>query len=176
MGNNLPVFFIYSVYCSPNFSAIIFSSVPIRCIQNGTKNGILIFPKQLCGYFGLTPLGKRILKKLDEQKNRGLQLKEITEPGVKTELRNPVPIDKVVAPEDDIYFSADKFNDLTKRVLDGLTPGTSFSIPEVKGKKGLPRKYMIPLLNMMEEKGMVKCVGDCRVVCRDDSTTRLLSR
>ncbi|MBN1412068.1 MAG: selenocysteine-specific translation elongation factor [Spirochaetales bacterium] len=129
------------------------------------KDQILISPEQLGDDFGLSPLGKKILKKLDALENRGLQLKEITEPGAKTELRNLVRIEKAVVLEGDIFFSKDRFNALTRRILDGLSAGSVFSIPEAKEKTGLTRRYMIPLLNKMEEKGMVKREGDCRIVC-----------
>ena len=48
--------------------------------------------------------------------------------------------------------------------MEGLSSGSMFSIPEAKDKTGLSRKYIIPLLNKMEEKGMVKREGDSRVV------------
>ena len=129
------------------------------------KDRILISPEQLDGDYGLSPLAKKIMNMLEKQKNAGLQLKEIPDPGAKSELRNLARMEKVVALEGDIYFSRESFDALARVILEGLDAGTSFSIPEAKEKTGLTRRYMIPFLNKMEEKGLVKRDGDSRVVC-----------
>ena len=129
------------------------------------KDRILISPEQLGGDYGLSPLAKKIMNMLEKQKNAGLQLKEIPEPGARSELRNLARMEKVVALEGDIYFSRESFDALARVILEGLDAGTSFSIPEAKEKTGLTRRYMIPFLNKMEEKGLVKRDGDSRVVC-----------
>ncbi|WP_319416300.1 selenocysteine-specific translation elongation factor [Marispirochaeta aestuarii] len=129
------------------------------------KDRILISPEQLDGDYGLSPLAKKIMNMLKKQKNAGLQLKEIPDPGARSELRNLARMEKVVALEGDIYFSRESFDALARVILEGLDAGTSFSIPEAKEKTGLTRRYMIPFLNKMEEKGLVRRDGDSRVVC-----------
>ncbi|ORC37004.1 selenocysteine-specific translation elongation factor [Marispirochaeta aestuarii] len=129
------------------------------------KDRILISPEQLDGDYGLSPLAKKIMNMLEKQKNAGLQLKEIPDPGARSELRNLARMEKVVALEGDIYFSRESFDALARVILEGLDAGTSFSIPEAKEKTGLTRRYMIPFLNKMEEKGLVRRDGDSRVVC-----------
>ena len=129
------------------------------------KDHILISPDQLEGEAALTPLAKRLLDLLNTYDKKGVQLKDIPEPGAKTELRNLARTGKVVALEGDIYFSTGSFDVLAKSILEGLSSGSTFSIPEAKEKTGLSRRYIIPLLNKMEEKGMVKRAGDNRVVC-----------
>ncbi len=142
-----------------------------RLLEEGLKTNtvvqndqILINPEQLDGEASLSPLAKKLLDRLTESQSKGLQLKEIPEPGAKKELRNLARIEKVVALEGDIYFSTENFNALAGSVMEGLSSGSTFSIPEAKDKTGLSRKYIIPLLNKMEEKGMVKREGDSRVV------------
>ncbi|WP_319478609.1 selenocysteine-specific translation elongation factor [Marispirochaeta aestuarii] len=129
------------------------------------KDRILISPEQLGGDYGLSPLAKKIMNMLEKQKNAGLQLKEIPDPGARSELRNLARMEKVVALEGEIYFSRESFDALARVILEGLDAGTSFSIPEAKEKTGLTRRYMIPFLNKMEEKGLVRRDGDSRVVC-----------
>lgn len=126
---------------------------------------ILLSPEQMGDDFGLSPTAKKILEMLEEHRDRGLQLKEIIEPEVRKEMRNLVRIKRVVALEGEIYFSHNRFDALVRDILGDLSPGTSFSIPEAKEKTGLTRRYMIPLLNKMEENGMVKRDGDRRIVC-----------
>jgi selenocysteine-specific elongation factor len=134
----------------------------LRIVQ---KDQLLISPEQLDGDFEFSPLANKILQRLEEQKNRGVQLKEFSDPGAKRELRNLGRIGKVVALEGEIFFSTERFNTLAARILEGREAGSSFSIPEAKDLTGLTRRYMIPFLNKMEEKGMVLRDGDRRVVC-----------
>jgi selenocysteine-specific elongation factor len=129
------------------------------------KDQILISREQLEGEESLSPQAKKLLDMLHTQYTKGVQLKDITEPGAKKDLRNLARIGKVVALEGDIYFSTDTFHALARDILEGHTTGSSFSIPEAKERTGLSRRYIIPLLNKMEEKGMVKRDGDIRIVC-----------
>jgi selenocysteine-specific elongation factor len=129
------------------------------------QGNILISPEQLEERSKLSPLGKKILKLLSRKKNSGLQLKEISDPGARTELRNLALAGKVVPLEDDIYFSAGYFSRLTTILLEGLEPGSTFTIPEAKEKTGLSRRYIIPVLNKMEDMGMVRRQDARRVVC-----------
>ena len=100
------------------------------------QGSILISPEQMEERSNLSPLGKKILKMLSQKKNGGLQLKEIRDPGAKTELRNLARTGKVVPLEDEIYFSSGYFYKLTAVILEGLEPGSSFTIPEAKERTG----------------------------------------
>ncbi len=128
------------------------------------KNQLLISTDQLEKQTELSPLGKKILQLMSRQKNKGLQLKEIKEQGAKTELRHLVRMEKIVALEDEIYFSTPYFNKLVSIILESFDPGVDFSIPQAKEKTGLSRRYVIPLLNKMEHMGMLKRAGNNRVV------------
>lgn len=119
---------------------------------------------QLGGDYELSKLGKKIMEMLESTKDKGLQLKEITDPGARKELRNLVRIEKIVPLEGEIYFSRERFDEITERILSGRKAGDVFSISEAKERTGLSRRYMIPLLNKMEEKRMVRRDGDSRVV------------
>lgn len=129
------------------------------------KDQLLISPEQLEQEAPLTPLARRLLDTLSTYTQNGLQLKDIHDPGAKKELRNLTRLDKVVALEGDIYYSAENFKALAERIVAGLPSGTSFSIPEAKERTGLSRRFMIPLLNRMEEEDMVRRDGDSRTVC-----------
>ncbi|MDY7029137.1 MAG: selenocysteine-specific translation elongation factor [Spirochaetota bacterium] len=129
------------------------------------KDQLLISPEQLEQEAPLTPLARRLLDTLSTYTQNGLQLKDVHDPGAKKELRNLTRLGKVVALEGDIYYSAENFKALADRILEGLPSGSSFSIPEAKERTGLSRRYMIPLLNRMEEEGMVRRDGDSRTVC-----------
>jgi selenocysteine-specific elongation factor len=63
-----------------------------------------------------------------------------------------------------IYFAKSTFDECAQAILRGRKSGDRFSVPEAKERSGLSRKYILPLLNRMESKGLVKRLGDERVV------------
>ena len=65
-----------------------------------------------------------------------------------------------------IFFSRAAWDECVEAILRGRKPGDRFSVPEAKERSGLSRKYILPLLNRMESKGLVKRSGDERVVVR----------
>lgn len=129
------------------------------------RDQVLFSADKLNDGAALSPLASKILKMLEERKTAGVELKDIGEPGAQKTLRDLVRLGKVVPLEDGIYYSRETFDRLAASVLSGLKPGASFPIPEAKEKTGLSRKYIIPLLNKMEENGLVKRDGSERVVC-----------
>ncbi len=128
------------------------------------KEQVLLSPDQLGGDYGLSKLGEKIMQMLEERSDKGLQLKEISDPGARKELRNLIRIEKVVPLEGDIYFTRERFDTMVEAILKGRSKGEIFSIPEAKERVSLSRRYMIPLLNKMEERGLVERSGDARVV------------
>jgi selenocysteine-specific elongation factor len=128
------------------------------------REQVYLTADQLGGDYELSKLGKKIMKQLENTRDRGVQLKEITDEGARGELRNLIRIEKVVPLEGDIYFTRERFDEITDSILKGRQAGDVFSIPEAKDRTGLSRRYIIPLLNKMEEKHMVKRDGDSRVV------------
>jgi selenocysteine-specific elongation factor len=68
-----------------------------------------------------------------------------------------------------IFFARSTWEAATAAILEGRTPGDRFSVPEAKERSGLSRKYILPLLNRMEDRGLVKRSGDERVVIKTGS-------
>ncbi len=128
------------------------------------REQVYLSADQLGTDYELSKLGKKIMRMLEDSEDTGLQLKELTDPGARKELRNLIRIEKVVPLEDDIYFSRERFDEMTKKILFGRKAGDVFSIPEAKERTGLSRRYMIPLLNKMEEMHLVRRDGDARIV------------
>jgi len=67
-----------------------------------------------------------------------------------------------------IFFAHKVWAEATAAILAERKPGDRFSVPDAKERSGLSRKYILPLLNRMESKGLVKRAGDERVVIRID--------
>jgi hypothetical protein len=63
-----------------------------------------------------------------------------------------------------MFFSRAAFDDCVAAILHGHKAGERFTVTEAKERSGLSRKYILPLLNRMESRGLVKRSGDERVV------------
>ncbi|MBU1081100.1 MAG: SelB C-terminal domain-containing protein, partial [Spirochaetes bacterium] len=63
-----------------------------------------------------------------------------------------------------IFFSRAAYEACSAAILRGRKPGDRFTVPEAKERSALSRKYILPLLNRMESKGLVKRSGDERIV------------
>ncbi|OHD25523.1 MAG: hypothetical protein A2Y38_26625 [Spirochaetes bacterium GWB1_59_5] len=63
-----------------------------------------------------------------------------------------------------MFFSRVVFDDCVAAILHGRRSGDRFTVTEAKERSGLSRKYILPLLNRMETRGLVKRSGDERVV------------
>lgn len=63
-----------------------------------------------------------------------------------------------------IFIAMETWTSCVEAILSGLPAGGRFSVPQAKERSGLSRKYILPLLNKMEDKGYVKRDGDERVV------------
>jgi hypothetical protein len=65
-----------------------------------------------------------------------------------------------------IFIARSIWEEAIKAILTGCKPGDRFSVPMAKERSGLSRKYILPLLNRMEDHGLVKRSGDERIVIK----------
>jgi len=61
-------------------------------------------------------------------------------------------------------YTTETYRTMTALVLKGRAAGETFTIGDAKLHLPLSRKYMIPLLNRMEEDGFIERIGDMRKV------------
>jgi selenocysteine-specific elongation factor len=112
----------------------------------------------------VSPMGRQLLRDLQEGGTLGLELSKLKISGARNELRNLVRADLAVALDGDIYYEKQVYLDLVRSCLADLEAGGILTIARTKERSGLSRKYVIPLLNRMERDGFVKRSGDERVV------------
>ncbi len=63
-----------------------------------------------------------------------------------------------------IFMARDAFDACVEAILRGRTGGDSITVGDAKERSGLSRKYILPLLNRMEDARLVKRSGDERIV------------
>jgi selenocysteine-specific elongation factor len=108
---------------------------------------------------------EQLLKTVEASGFSGHLVKHIT----KTEKRllGQLLQKKLIIIVDSTYiYSTAVFEEIIERIIDGRAVGSTFSIAEAKDGLPLSRKYMLPLLNKMEELGFVERDGDMRRVVR----------
>jgi selenocysteine-specific elongation factor len=114
----------------------------------------------------LSPMGRQLLAELRAAGPAGLELDRLKARGSAKEMRVLARAGLAVSLDANIYYHRDTYAELTERILAGLAPGDRLPIGEAKARSGLSRKYIIPLLNRMEDDGWVRREGDERVVTR----------
>lgn len=129
------------------------------------SKGSVYVPPDLAPGEGLSKTGEALVAAAARNGKNGVELKTLSQPGAQKELRNLVRLGIFVALEDGIYYLQKTYDELKSLVLSGKTKGSRLSVPEAKDRTGLSRKYVLPLLNKMEEEGLVKRDGNERIVC-----------
>ncbi len=71
---------------------------------------------------------------------------------------------RAVSLDKGVFWHRSVYEGRTEAVLAGRAAGERFSVGEAKDRTGLSRKYVLPLLNRMEDEGLLKRDGDARVV------------
>jgi selenocysteine-specific elongation factor len=127
-----------------------------------------LFRPDLAPEQNLTPQGRELAARLRAAGKSGLELKALTVPGAQKELRDLARAGLAVSLDGNLFLSPPIYRRLAAEVIGGQPPGDRFSVPQAKERTGLTRKYMLPLLNKMESEGLVRRVGDVRVILRVD--------
>ena len=108
--------------------------------------------------------GRKILETAAAKEPEAVTPKDLTIPGAQQEIRTLVREGLLIQLEGGLYYRPEAYTSLKEMIIEGLSPGSSFTIPEAKDRVGLSRKYIIPLLNRMEADKLVRRDGDQRVV------------
>ncbi|MDY0303303.1 MAG: SelB C-terminal domain-containing protein, partial [Sphaerochaeta sp.] len=104
-----------------------------------------------------------LLKKIEGQGFEGYPVKWIAkeERTTITSLRQK---QEILIVEASFVYSERTFAEIVSRILKGKAVGTTFTIADARQHLDLSRKYMIPLLNTLEDRGYVQRMGDVRRV------------
>ena len=118
----------------------------------------------------LPQIGQQIYTLAETAGSDGFEAEKVKIPGMQKELRNMVRLGFLVPMEGKIYYTHDVYMQLMQKVVAGCDVGDRFTIPEGRDKTGLSRKYLIPLLNRMEQDGWLKRDDNDRIVLRTETT------
>lgn len=113
----------------------------------------------------ISALSKKLLAAIDASGKTGFVLSKNSIKGAASEIRQLSRAGMAVPLSESLFYSEKIYNSICKEILGGLKSGDTFDIAHAKNRTGLSRKYIIPLLNRMEEK---------KLVVREESLRRVL--
>ena len=116
----------------------------------------------------LSPTAKLIMSEAERAGKHGLDLNKTRIPGAQKELRALTRAGLIIPLAENLFLASGVMNELISAVLQGMAPNDTFDIAHTKERTGLSRKYIIPLLNKMEEKGLVERQDNLRRIIRLD--------
>jgi selenocysteine-specific elongation factor len=112
----------------------------------------------------LSPEAQKVYDEAEKAGKLGLDLGKVRIAGVHKQLRILTRAELIVPITENLFYTDRVFTQLCTLILDGLKSGDSFDIAHTKARTGLSRKYIIPLLNKMEELKMVERQDNLRRV------------
>ncbi len=111
----------------------------------------------------LTPSKKKVLDELRRLAGDGMELERITDDIKKKEIRDLVKLGFLVSLDGNIIYHKQVYDAMTSSILELFTTRDKITVPEAKDAVGLSRKYILPLLNRIENDGLIRRLGDFRV-------------
>lgn len=94
----------------------------------------------------------------------GIEIDKVSLPQVRKDARDLVKLGKLVLLENFLYYHRDAYEKASSAILKKKKQGDLISIADARTASGLSRKYLLPLLNILEKNGKVKRIGNDRVV------------
>ena len=94
----------------------------------------------------------------------GIEIDKIQLPQVRKDARDLVKLGKLVVLEDFLHYHREFYDKAAAAILKGKKAGDIITISDARTATGLSRKYVIPLLNVLEKTGKVKRNENDRIV------------
>jgi len=106
---------------------------------------------------------KRILEMVKRNAGDGIELDKIKDDIQKKEIGDLIKLNFLVSLDGNIIYHKQVYDQLKRSILDLFKTKDKITVPEAKDAVNLSRKYIIPLLNRIENDGLLKRLGDFRM-------------
>ena len=94
----------------------------------------------------------------------GIEVDKVTIPQARKEARDLIKLKKLICLENFLHYHISFYEAACKKLFVKLKQGDRFSISEARDATGLSRKYILPILNLLEKDGKLKRDGNDRIV------------
>ncbi|MCL1865268.1 MAG: selenocysteine-specific translation elongation factor [Spirochaetes bacterium] len=106
---------------------------------------------------------KQIIAMAKKNGGDGIELDKVKDSGEKKEIGDLIKLKFLVSLDGNIVYYKDVYDDMKRNILDLFNTRDKITISEAKDSVNLSRKYIIPLLNRIENEGLLKRLGDFRI-------------
>ena len=94
----------------------------------------------------------------------GIEIDKVPQPQARKDARDLVKLGKLVVLENFLHYHRDVYEKAVASILKGKKTGDVITIADARTASGLSRKYVLPLLNLLEKTGKVKRKENDRIV------------
>jgi len=106
---------------------------------------------------------KRILEMVKRNGGDGIELDKVKDDIQKKEIGDLIKLNFLVSLDGNIIYHKLVYEEMKKSILELFNTMDKITISEAKDAVNLSRKYIIPLLNRIENEGLLKRLGDFRM-------------
>jgi selenocysteine-specific elongation factor len=106
---------------------------------------------------------KRILEMVKKNAGDGIELDKIKDDIQKKEVGDLIKLNFLVSLDGNIVYHKQVYEEMKKSILELFNSMDKITVSEAKDAVNLSRKYIIPLLNRIENEGLLKRLGDFRM-------------
>ena len=106
---------------------------------------------------------KKVLDQVMSNGTAGLEVDKLSDEIVKKDIKDLVKLGFLISLDGNIIYHSTVYEKLKKNIMDLFLTHDKITVPEAKDSVDLSRKYILPLLNRMENDGVIKRLGDFRI-------------
>jgi selenocysteine-specific elongation factor len=106
---------------------------------------------------------KRILEMVKQNAGNGIELDKVKDDIQKKEIGDLIKLNFLVSLDGNIIYHKQVYEEMKKNILELFDTRDKVTVSEAKDAVNLSRKYIIPLLNRIENEGLLKRLGDFRM-------------
>ena len=93
----------------------------------------------------------------------GIELDKMKDTIKTKEVKDLIKLGFLVSLDGNIIYHKDTYSDLKDKIIRLFEDHDKITVPEAKDAAGLSRKFILPLLNRIENEGLIKRLGDFRI-------------
>ncbi len=106
---------------------------------------------------------KKILEMVKRNAGDGIELDKLKDDIQKKEIGDLIKLNFLVSLDGNILYHKEIYEEMKKSILELFDTRDKVTVSEAKDAVNLSRKYIIPLLNRIENEGLLKRLGDFRM-------------